>query len=106
MDEKGGSVVVQEQGNLIYIEELKQEVLVVSTKFFNQSGQVIVCPIVHEIYADPLHIDIISEDIRKIVMCEQMKLMDLRNRKYKKVGQLTHEEMLNITDAIQAIFDC
>lgn len=42
---------------------------------------------------------------RGIVLCEQMKLLDLRVRRYKKLTELNIEDVMNITDAIQSIFD-
>lgn len=39
------------------------------------------------------------------VLCEQMKLLDLRVRGYKKLSELKIEDVMNIADAIQSIFD-
>lgn len=38
-------------------------------------------------------------------MCEQMRLVDLRYRGFKKVTQVHYPEIIDITDAIQSIFD-
>jgi mRNA-degrading endonuclease toxin of MazEF toxin-antitoxin module len=102
---KGGKRMIPEQGDIVFIENISGPLLVVSKNFFNKSEQVIVCPIVEDTSRDPLHIDITSEEIKGTVMCEQVKLMDLRFRGYKKVCRIKYEDIINITDAIQAIFD-
>ena len=94
-----------EQGDILSIEKIKEPVLVVSTNFFNQSEQAIVCPILAKASLDPLHIDIHTEEVQGSVLCEQMKLLDLRYRGYKKISRIKYSDIINITDAIQAIFD-
>ncbi|MCD8395799.1 MAG: type II toxin-antitoxin system PemK/MazF family toxin [Lachnospiraceae bacterium] len=93
------------QGDILKIEKLSFPVLVVSKDFFNRSEQVIVCPIQENAAADPLHIPVAWSDTEGIVLCEQLKLLDLRVRGYKKMGELKIESIMDITDAIQGIFD-
>ncbi len=40
-----------------------------------------------------------------IVLCEQLKILDLRVHGYKKTGELKIDSIMDITDAIQSIFD-
>ncbi len=87
------------------IERIKGVVLVVSKNFFNHSEQAVVCPVISDAAADPLHIEIKTEEVSGYVLCEQMKLLDLRYRGYKKVSRVKYADIINITDAIQAIFD-
>ena len=93
-----------EQGDILSIEDLNFPVLVVSKNFFHQSEQAIVCPIRSKAAPDPLHIKIIS-GVLGIVLCEQMKLLDLRYRGYKKIERIAYIDLMNISDAIQAIFE-
>ncbi len=93
------------QGDILSIERINTPVLVVSKTFFNKSEQIIACPIMLKSFEDPLHISIETKDIQGYVLCEQMKLLDLRVRGYKKISELPMEEIMNITDAIQSIFD-
>ena len=67
--------------------------------------QVILCPIVNDTFPDPLHIVIETGKDQRIVMCEQMRLVDLRYRGFKKVGRIHYSAIIDITDAIQSIFD-
>lgn len=97
--------MVAEQGDLIAIEKLTGYYMVVSKNFFNETEQVIVCPVVKDTFLDPLHIAIKTKDVSGIVMCEQMRLVDLRFRGYKIVSRVTYADRIDITDAIQSIFD-
>jgi mRNA-degrading endonuclease toxin of MazEF toxin-antitoxin module len=97
--------VTIEQGDIISIENMKGFFLITSKNFFNASEQAIVCPIVADTFLDPLHIEINSDEVKGIVMCEQMRLVDLRYRGYKRVDRLHYADIIDITDAIQSIFD-
>lgn len=94
-----------EQGDIISIERISGPVLVVSKNFFNTTEEVIVCPIIRNISKGPLHIEVATDKIEGTVLCEQMRLMDLRVRGFKKISRIKYEDIINITDAIQAIFD-
>ena len=94
-----------EQGDILTVENMKGKFLVVSKNFFNSTEQAVLCPIVQDTFLDPLHIEVEAEDVRGIVMCEQMRLLDLRYRGYKKIGRIHNPDIINITDAIQSIFD-
>lgn len=52
-----------------------------------------------------MHICIKAEDISGFVFCEQMCLLDLRVIEFKKTGRIKYADIINITDAIQGIFD-
>lgn len=93
------------QGDILSIERINTPVLVVSKTFFNKTEQIIACPILSKTSEDPLHIPIDTDDVQGVVLCEQMKLLDLRVRGYKKITEISMEEIMNITDAIQSIFD-
>lgn len=93
------------QGDILSIERINTPVLVVSKTFFNKTEQIIACPILSKTSEDPLHIPIDTDDVQGVVLCEQMKLLDLRVRGYKKNTEISMEEIMNITDAIQSIFD-
>lgn len=94
-----------EQGDILKIENSSYNFLVASKNFFNKTEQAILCPIVNDTYKDPLHIEIKTKNIHGLVMCEQLKLYDLKTRGYKKIDRIKYDEIINITDAIQAIFD-
>lgn len=94
-----------EQGDILSVEKIPSPVLVVSTNFFNKNEQLIGVPISQSANPDPLHIPIRTQNLQGIVLCEQMRYLDLRAREYKKIGDLPVGDVMNITDAIQGIFD-
>lgn len=93
------------QGDILKVENLSFPVVVVSKDFFNQSEQIIACPVQRNAMADPLHIPVTWNDTQGVVLCEQLKILDLRVRGYKKTGELKIDSIMDITDAIQSIFD-
>ena len=93
------------QGDIIKIENIRNSVLVVSKDFFNQTGEIIGCPVFTEGQAGPLHIYIESETISGYVQCEKLALLDLNVRRYRKSDSISKADIINITDAVQGIFD-
>ena len=47
---------IAHQGDIIKVEKIKPPVLVVSKDFFNESGEIIGCPIIADSNEGPLHI--------------------------------------------------
>lgn len=93
------------QGDLLKIENIRHPVLVVSKDFFNSSGAVIGCPVIKDSIVGPLHIWMSVEDNEGYIQCEKLALLDLSVRGYKRIGRLPLAEMINISDAIQSIFE-
>jgi len=94
------------QGDIVKIEKIKHPVLVVSKDFFNTSGEIIGCPIIKNSMEGPLHIWMSTEENEGYIHCEKLALLDMSVRGYKKVDRLPLSEMINISDAIQSIFEC
>jgi mRNA-degrading endonuclease toxin of MazEF toxin-antitoxin module len=93
------------QGDILKIEHIKKPVLIVSKDFFNQTFEIIGCPILEKGEAGPLHIHIKTEDVEGYVQCEKMALLDLNIRGYSMIDRIHYHDIINITDAIQGIFD-
>lgn len=93
------------QGDILSVEGINALILVVSKTYFNRTEQIVACPVLEKASEDPLHIPVLAMNMQRIVLCEQMKLLDLRVRGYKKLTELKLEDVMNITDAIQSIFD-
>ena len=93
------------QGDILKIEKIPTPVLVVSKDFFNESGEVIGCPIYTNSVRGPLHIPVSSREISGYVQCEKLALLDLTVRGHKKVDRISIYDIMNITDAIQGIFE-
>lgn len=91
-----------QQGDVLKVEKIKDPVFVASKNFFNQSGEIIGCPILGESTESPLHI---YDENKGYIQCEQMKMLDLRVRGYKIIDRVKMADVINVTDAIQSIFD-
>ena len=94
-----------EQGDILSVENIRHDVLVVSKYFFSRTEKAIVWPITERASPDPLHIRICTDETEGIVVCEQLKLLDLKIRGFKKKGHIKYSDIMNITDAVQSIFD-
>ena len=65
------------QGMVLNVEKIKKPVLIVSKDFFNQTGEIIACPIFCESAKSPLHIEISTDNISGYVQCEKLALLGL-----------------------------
>lgn len=94
-----------QQGDILKIEKIHYPVLVVSKDFFNASGAIIGCPIYTNSTPGPLHISVSAEEIKGYVQCEKMALLDLTVRGHIRMDRIPIGNIMNITDAIQGIFE-
>ncbi len=93
------------QGDILKIEKIKHPVLVTSNDFFNSSGEIIGCPIVENSSSGPLHIWMSTEKTEGYIQCEKLALLDLSVRGYTQIDRLPLYELMNVSDAIQGIFE-
>jgi mRNA interferase MazF len=78
--------------------------LVVSNTLFNsQTGLAIVCPLTHTDRSFPFHVAVVNDpNVTGFVMVEQVKSIDFRARKVKRMGRASDhvlDEVLSILDA-------
>ena len=99
------SVGYQNYLRSIKVEKIKPPVLVVSKDFFNESGEIIGCPIIADSNEGPLHIWTSTKEVEGYVQCEKIALLDLSVRGYKIIDSMPLSELINISDAIQGIFE-
>jgi len=93
------------QGDIILIEHIKHPVLVVSKDLFNSSGSIIGCPIFKHSSDGPLHIPIVAPAYQGYAQCENLAFLDMKVRGYRKIGSVQLLDRINISDAIQSIFE-
>lgn len=93
------------QGDIIKIENIKTSVLVVSKDYFNETGEIIGCPLYEKGKAGPLHIYVCGDEIKGYAQCEKIQLFDMNIRRFRKVDNLHISDIMNVSDAIQGIFD-
>ena len=82
----------------------RRPALVVSNTLFNRhTGLAIVCPITNTDRKFPFHVAIVNNpEVTGFVMVEQVKSIDFRTRKAKRIGKASEgllEEVLSILDA-------
>lgn len=95
------------QGDIIKINGFKSRFLIISKNSFIRATQVFhVCPILTDIGKGPLHIMIYGDkDETGIVACEHIKLIDPHARNCIKTDMISYDQMMNVSDAIQGIFE-
>ena len=94
-----------EQGDILKIASIHYPVIVVSKNFFNQSGMVMACPILPDAVPGPLRIRCSNDKTPGYIYCEQLRIVDLNIRRFSKTGFIPTQELMDIVDAIQSIFD-
>ncbi len=96
------------QGDIIKIAGFKGQIFVIVSKnaFIKATGMLHVCPVIPGIQAGPLHIQVIGKRGEGgTVICEQIKAIDPGARGCNRVDSLTYEDILNVSDAVQGIFE-
>lgn len=94
-----------EQGDLLKVDGIAHIVIVVSNNFFNRSGKALACPILRKASPGPLHIPISNAIIEGMVLCEQVRYLDLTARHFTKLSQAHYFEIMDISDAVMGIFE-
>ncbi len=82
----------------------RRPVLVVSNSLFNRhTGLAIVCPLTSTERSFPFHVAVANDpNVTGFVMVEQVKSIDFRTRRAKRIGKASDsvlEEVLSILDA-------
>ena len=93
------------QGDIIKIDGISTPVFVASTKVFNRAEMIIGCPIVNTGESNALHYNLEHSDQKGLVLCEQLKFLDLRKRHYSYMSAANIIDSMEIVDIIQGIFD-
>ena len=96
------------QGDIIKISGYKKRLFVIVSKnaFIRATGMFHVCPMIPNIPAGPLHILVTGKKTEiGTVICEQIKVIDPSVRSCNKVDLLVYEDIMNVSDAVQGIFE-
>jgi mRNA interferase MazF len=102
--EKGDFVTVTFDLQSGHEQKGRRPALVISNTLFNEkTGLAVVCPVTSTKRSFPFHIAVTDNpDISRFVMVEQIKSIDYRTRRIKKIGKAADsllEEVLAILDA-------
>jgi mRNA-degrading endonuclease toxin of MazEF toxin-antitoxin module len=96
------------QGDIIRISGFKRQLFVIVSKnaFIKATGIFHVCPMLSNIKAGPIHIPVCGKKGESgTVICEQIKAIDPGARGCNRVDFLAYEDIRNVSDAVQGIFE-
>ena len=96
------------QGDIIKISGFNKQLFVIVSKnaFIRATGMFHVCPMISGIPAGPVHIVVKGQKGESgTIICEQIKAIDPKARGCSRVDLLSYENMMNVSDAIQGIFE-
>ena len=96
------------QGDIIRIEGFKKQLFIIVSKnaFIKAMGVFHVCPIIANIPDGPIHIKVQGKKGENgTVICEQVKVIDPIARSCNRVDSLAYEDIMNISDAVQGMFE-
>ncbi|MBR4442390.1 MAG: type II toxin-antitoxin system PemK/MazF family toxin [Clostridia bacterium] len=93
------------QGALLRVGGIQWPVVVVSNDFFNTSGKVVVCPILEDAVEGPLHIRMTDAPVEGFILCEQVRFVDLKARRFSRIGDLNYYTLMDVSDAVMGMFD-
>ena len=98
-------MILVRQGDVLFLEKNSMHVLVLSRDFFNRSGIAVVCPVRKEAFEDALHIPVETPVFKGTALLEHIKSIDLQARFYSKITEIPFEQIQDISDAVQSIFE-
>ena len=95
------------QGDIIRIGDYKQNFLIISKNaFIRSTGMFHVCPFLDHVSEGPLHIAAKGvSGTNGTAITEQLKLIDPRARRMKKTDRLAYRDIMEVSDAVQGIFE-
>ncbi len=95
------------QGDILKINGYKYKFVITSNNaFIRATGVFHVCPLLENVEEGPLHIIVVGKkNTFGAVICEQLKLIDPTARACNRIDSLHYDDILNISDAIQGIFE-
>ncbi len=96
------------QGDIIKITGFKRQLFVIVSKntFIRVAGIFYVCPIIPDIPAGPVHIEVKGKNGKSgTVICEQIKAIDPNVRGCNRIDSLSYDDIMNVSDAVQGLFE-
>lgn len=95
------------QGDIIKIAGFSALFLIISKNaFIRSTGMFHVCPFLSSTASGPLHIAAAGNNgISGTAICEQIKLIDPSSRSCSRVDRIPYPALMDISDAVQGIFE-
>lgn len=92
------------QGDIIKLEGIQTPGVVISKDFYNESGSVILCPIIKKTVSN-MCFSINYEDTKAYVQCDNVRMIDLSSRFYSVKGRIKMDELIEIIGITTSILD-
>ena len=107
MVKQGKIILVDFNPQLGHEQKGRRPALVVSNELFNKySEMAIVCPITNTDKNHPLHIRLDKRTKTKgVILCDQIKTMDIKERKYKNLEDIPDDLMENVLDIVFSLME-
>ena len=103
--EQGDIIAVDFEPSVGHEPNKYRPALVVSSNTFNtRSSLTAVCPITSVNNGYPLHVGIDHEEVRGFVYVEQVRTVDLSNRRCKRLAQASEDDMGLVLSYVASIF--
>ena len=97
------------QGDVLRVGGITHPVLVVSNQEFNQIMEVIVCPVLDDLSVNAIHPTVIirqqNSEKKAYIACEHLRHLDLKARRYTKLGSVDYFQMMDISDILVALLE-
>ena len=93
------------QGDVINVGGIDAPLLVISKNTYNDSGAMIVCPIVKKKPKNILNKYIETQMIKGYVVCDDMKRLNWKDRGTFNKGTISSTKLFQILDMVSAIID-
>ena len=97
------------QGDVLRVGGIAHPVLVVSNQEFNQIMEVIVCPVLDDLSPNAIHpmVTVQQQNTEKktCIACEHLRHLDLKARRYTKLGSVNYFQMMDVCDTLIALLE-
>lgn len=92
------------QGDVLRVSGIKDPILVVSNESFNQMREVLACPLLSGIDKNAIHPQVLirsnQQEISALVACEDPRHLDLKSRRYTRIGSIDYFQMMDVADIL------
>ena len=93
------------QGDLLTTDGIAMPLLVISKNTYNESGMMIVCPVVKKKPSNLLIEAIDTPMLKGYVICDSLRQLNWKERGVFKKGSISTAKLIMILDKVYAILD-
>lgn len=94
-----------EQGDILKLLGINFPVLVVSKEIYNKTNHIIACPLSDTDSSSLFSVSISADSFKGYAYIDNLKRIDLGERSYHVMGNVSLSQLIIIINMIQSIFD-